>query len=448
MELRGGGTYSLPIGTGRGPRRRETRSEIDQEFEMTEFPVDEVRAAFPALSMRDGSSLPVFLDNPAGTQLPQMVIDAVSGAMVGGASNLGGYFTSSRTADAIWLQAHEAMADLLGAASMREIIIGPSMTTLTLHISRSIGRVLSPGDEIIVTRMDHEGDVSPWLLLAEDLGLVVKWLPFNRETWRIEAEDLERLVTERTRLLALNYASNLTGSLNDVAKLAAIAKSVGALVYVDAVQLVPHRPARVTDLGCDFLTCSSYKFFGPHLGILWGREALLEELTAYKCRCACDALPARFETGTPQTELLAGLAATVDYLAWLGEATGHDGDRRAKVTGAYEAFGAYEDALTRQLIAGIMELPGVMVHGITNSNRLAERVPTVSFTHERIAPAHVAEVLGRENICIWSGHNYAYEVVRHLGIDEEQGVVRIGLTHYNTAEEVTRTLDALARVIA
>jgi cysteine desulfurase family protein (TIGR01976 family) len=414
---------------------------------MYSFPIDDIRTAFPAVSGATGEAAPIFLDNPAGTQLPRRVVDAVCAAMIDASSNLGGYFAGSRNADAIWERSHQAMADMLGAASMREIIIGPSMTTLTLHLSRSIARTLSPGDEIIVTRMDHEGDVSPWLLMAEDNGLVVKWLPFNPESWRIEPEDLAACLTDRTRLLALNYASNLTGSINDVPALTAMAKVAGAMVFVDAVQFAPHGFIDVQALGCDFLACSAYKFFGPHLGVVWGRESLLRDLPAYKCRCADDSLPARFETGTPQTELLAGLEATVEYLAWVGCITGHSGDRRSLLAGALEAFADYEHRMTAKLIDGIIGLGGTTVHGITNPNRIAERVPTVSFTHREAAPKQIAKRLAGDGICVWSGHNYAYEVVRQLGLDEEQGVVRIGLAHYNTESEVDAVLAALARIL-
>jgi cysteine desulfurase family protein (TIGR01976 family) len=410
-----------------------------------QFPLDDVRSRFPALSRI--SDPPAYLDNPAGTLVPQSVIDAVSDAMATASSNLGGFFAASHRAENIWGLAHDAVADFVGAKSRREIVIGPNMTTLTLHLSRSIGRLFKPGDEIIVTRMDHEGDVSPWLLLAEDLKLNVKWLPFNRESWRIEPEDLRLLLSPRTKLLALNYASNLTGSINDVEALAAIAKAAGALVYVDAVQLVPHRLPDVAKLGCDFLTCSSYKFFGPHLGMVWGREELLAELTPYKCRCASDALPERFETGTPQVELLAGLAATVDYLAWLGDVTGHSGTRRAKLKGAYSACEAHETPLTQLLIAGLKQIRGVTIHGITNPNRSAERVPTVSFTHDKISTHKIAAALAAADIYVWSGHNYAYEVVRHLGVNEKEGVVRVGIAHYNNQAEVERCIASIAAIV-
>lgn len=415
---------------------------------MPDFPIDQVRDQFPALRLEANSRRLIFLDNPAGTQVPSMVMDAVNDAMTTASSNLGGFFPASVRADHIWQNAHQAMADMLGAESKREIVIGSSMTALTLHLSRSIGRALTAGDEIIVTRMDHEGDVSPWLHMAEDHGLVVKWLPFNRDTWRIEVDDLKAVLTDKTRLLALNFASNLTGSINQVAALAAEARAVGALVYVDAVQLVPHRLVDVQRLNCDFLVCSSYKFYGPHLGILWGRVSALEALDAYRVRCAADELPEKFETGTPQTELLAGLEACVNYFAWVGETCGESGSRRAKIASAYAAALEYEERLTTALIDGLLELPGFTIHGITDPKRIGERVPTVSSTHVDQSPIALAKALADDNICVWSGHNYAYEVVKHLGLDEKQGVLRIGLAHYNTENDVAATLESLRKLIA
>ena len=414
---------------------------------MSVFPIDRVRREFPALSGTHDGRPRVFMDNPAGTQLPRRVVDAVANALMEAASNYGGYFEGSRNAEAIYAAAHRAMAEFVNARSANEIVVGPSMTALTLHLSRSLGRRFAPGDEIVVTRMDHEGNVSPWLLLAEDLGLVVRWLPFSRDTWKIEPEDLEALLGPRIRLLALNCSSNLTGSINDVAELTALARSAGVMTYADAVQLVPHQCIDVQALGCDFLVCSSYKFYGPHLGVLWGRRELLEELTAYKARCASDAPPEKWESGTPQTELLAGLAACVDHHDWLGGQVSGEDSRRGRIEAAYRAATDHETRLVTRLIDGIQAIPGTTIHGITNPNRVAERVPTVSMTHERVSPPLVAERLAREGICVWSGHNYALEVVRHLGIDEETGVVRIGLAHYNTEEEVDRTLVALKQAL-
>ena len=405
---------------------------------MPPFPIDLVRSRFPALR-----NLTAFVDNPAGTQVPQQVIDAVSAAMSEAASNLGGQFQASRNADAIYARAHDCMAELLGAASGREITLGQSMTMLTFHLSRSLGREWKAGDEIIVTRMDHEGNVAPWVHLAEERGLRLRWLPFNKDTWRIEPSDLQSLLTDRTRLLALNYASNLTGSINPVAELTALAKRAGALVYVDAVQFVPHGLTDVQALGSDFLACSSYKFFGPHLGVLWGREALMGQLYPYAARCATKDLPGRHELGTPQTEMLAGLAAAADYMVWLGEVSGGGGTRRARIATAYEAATAYEMPLAQQLIDGLRRIPDLQIQGISNANRLYERVPTVSFTHPRHRNSALARALGEQGINVWSGHNYAYEVARYLGLDENEGVLRIGLAHYNSAAEVERIVQTL-----
>lgn len=408
-----------------------------------EFPVQLVRDQFPALN-----SPSIFFDNPAGTQVPRQVVDAVSSSLIRAASGPGGYFQASREAESIYNRAHSSMAELLGGTSGREILIGQSMTMLTFQISRALGRGWKPGDEIIVTRMDHEGNIAPWVRLAEENGFTIRWLPFNRETWRIEPNDLKALLNEKTRLVALNYASNLTGSINPVAELTAIAKSAGSLVYVDAVQFVPHGFVDVNALGCDFFLCSSYKFFGPHLGVLWGREAILADLPPYTARCATKELPGRHGNGTPQTELLAGLAAAVDYLVWLGEQIGTVGDRRSKLAGAYRAATSYEMTLGRQLIEGVSGIPGVEIHGITDIAHFDKRVPTVSITHKNHSTASMARALGKRDINVWSGNNYALEVTRQLGLDENEGVLRMGLAHYNTSSEVSKVLETLRSVTA
>jgi len=414
---------------------------------MSVFPIDNVRRAFPALShSRDGVPR-VFMDNPGGTQVPQRVIEAVSSALLNAASNYGGYFATSHNAEEIYAKAHDAMAVFLNAPSPDEIVVAQSMTNITLHISRSLARRFNPGDEIVVTRMDHEGDVSPWLHVAEDRGLTVKWLPFNKESWKIEKSDLEALLSDKTRLVALNYASNLTGSINDIAELVSVVRAAGALSYVDAVQFAPHGSVDVQQLGCDFLACSSYKFFGPHLGVLWGRQAILDDLEAYKVRCATEELPGKWETGTQQTELLAGLAACVEHYEWLGSQVSAKSSRRERILAAYAAAIDYETGLVTRLIDGIREIPGTTIYGITNPNRIAERVPTVSITHERVSPQQAAESLAADEICVTAGHNYAYEVVKHLGVEEDTGVLRIGLAHYNTEEEVERVLSALRKVL-
>ena len=411
---------------------------------MSGLPLDAIRAQFPALALTDAGAPRIYLDNPAGTQVPQRVADAVSHCLLKTNANLGGYFTTSIAAEEAAIEAHRAMARFLGASSEREIVIGPSMTNLTFALSRSLGRTINPGDEIVVTRMDHDGNISPWLAMAEDRGATVRWLPFDTTTWNIEPKALDNVLSNKTRIVALNYASNLTGSINDVAALVERIHAAGALAYVDAVQFAPHGFIDVQTLNCDFLACSSYKFFGPHLGIVWAREQILSDLYAYKVRPATADLPWKFETGTPQIELLAGLTATIGYLESLGAPhTGRDALRAA-----FDNASAYERNLTAQLIEGLQSIQGVTIAGIADPAKFESRVPTVSFTHTKRKPSHIAEALARRNIFVWSGHNYALEIARTLNLDESEGVVRIGMAHYNTSAEIAITIDALREILA
>ena len=415
------------------------------------FPIEQIRAEFPSLAITDDGVARAYLDNPAGTQVPRRVAEALFRCLLDTNANLGGYFRTSHAAEELVVDAHRKMARFLGAISEREVIVGPSMTGLTFEISRSLGRTLQPGDEIVVTRMDHDGNIGPWLALAEDRGLVVRWVPFDEESWVIEPSVLEAALSKKTRIVALNYASNLTGSINDVKMLVDLIHAAGALAYVDAVQFAPHGDIDVKALDCDFLACSSYKFFGPHLGIVYGRESILEDLYAYKVRPQTYELPWKFETGTPQIEQLAALAATVDYFDWLN-ATCHRDCHREVSNDPERSRGAnalldYERGLTARLIDGLQRIPGVRIIGIADPARYDRRVPTVSFLHDRFSPSHIAEFLAKRNIFVWSGHNFALEVVRQLGIDEAQGVVRIGMAHYNTAAEVDRAIEAVADAV-
>lgn len=413
------------------------------------FPIDRVRAQFPSLALKDNGQNRIYLDNPAGTQVPQRVINAVSDCFLHSNANQGGYFRTSRASDTIVDDAHAAMADFLGTDDAGEIIIGANTTSLTFHMSRSICRDFEPGDEIVLTRMDHEGNVSPWLEIAADMGLVIRWVEFDTGSWRIEPEALRAILTSRTRLVAINYASNLTGAINDVKALVAEAKAVGALSYIDAVQLAPHSLVDVVDLGCDFLVCSPYKFFGPHLGVFWGRRDLLQDMRAYKCRCVPDQLSTKFETGSPAIELLAGLTAVVEYFIWLGDAvsskTGRDATRRAKLAAAFAASELYEADLSQRLITGLQGISGLHIIGPDAQNQMTMRVPTISFRHEHIAPDLFAKKLSDDNIFVWSGHNYAIGIVEQLGIPENEGVVRVGPAHYNTVEEVDLAVAAIGR---
>jgi cysteine desulfurase family protein (TIGR01976 family) len=418
------------------------------------YDVDVIRSLFPALSDQDEGVPRIYFDNPAGTQVSRSVVDKMSECMLQSSANVGGYFRTSEQATAIVDEAHDAIADLLNAASADEIIFGQNMTTLTLYMSRSIGRQMQRGDEIILTRMDHDANVYPWILLARDLGLEVKWLPFDLDAFEFDLSHLDDILTDRTRLLCVGSASNLTGTINDVKTISAKARDAGALTYVDAVQSVPHVSTDVQELGCDFLVCSAYKFFGPHQGMLWGRREVLESLEAYKVRPAPDEIPGCFETGTMSHEGMAGTTAAVEYLASIGKKYGGEfveknkkyAGRRREIHAAMDCLSDYEAGLASQLIDGLQQLPGVRVQGITAGDAIDRRVPTVAFTVDGVSPANIAASLAKRNIFVWSGHNYAVEAVKALGIHEAGGAVRIGPVHYNTSEELgllLRTLDEL-----
>jgi cysteine desulfurase family protein (TIGR01976 family) len=423
---------------------------------VTHYDLETIRARFPALSVADNGVPRIFFDNPAGTQAPQLVVDRMSQCLLQANANLGGYFATSRRADAIAADAHAAMADLLNAPSPDEIIFGQNMTTLTLHVSRSIGRQFRAGDEIILSRMDHDANVTPWVLLARDLDLRVRWLPFNLESFEFDLAALDTLLNERTRLVCVGGASNMTGTIHDIRTISAKARDAGAWTYIDAVQSVPHVPTDVQEIGCDFLACSAYKFFGPHQGILWGRREILERLEPYKVRPAPDSIPGAFETGTQSHEGMAGTAAAVDYFAWIGETMAADyikgNDRYAGrsryVHAAMCCLFDYETTLARHLLEGLRELPGVKVHGITAADAMKRRVPTVSFTATAVSSADIARALANRNIFVWSGHNYAVEAARALGIYESGGGVRVGPVHYNTIEELDRLLAALDEILS
>jgi len=417
------------------------------------YDIGAVRAAFPSLALCDEGMPRVYFDNPAGTQVPQRVIDRVSDCLLRANANLGGYFTSSRMADELVDQAHQAVADFLNASSAAEIIFGQNSTSLVFQLSRSLGRTLQRGDEIVLSRMDHDANIGPWLLLAEDLGLVVRWWDIDLERFELDIAALQPLLGPRTRLVAVTAASNALGSITDVAAVAQLAHAHGALLFVDAVQYAPHLLIDVQALGCDFLVCSPYKFYGPHQGVLWGRRELLETLPAYRVRPAGDELPRKFETGTMSHEGMAGTLGAVEHLAWIGRSMGAavlPGDaagnsRRAGLAAAFALVQDHENALVRSLLAGLAQIDGVQVLGITDSARMHWRVPTVSFVWDRHSPASVARHLAAHNVFVWSGHNYALEIYRSLG-RESTGGVRIGFAQYNTAAEVERLLELLQQM--
>ena len=409
------------------------------------FPIDAVRQQFPSLATTDDGQRRIYFDNAAGTQVPRQTIDRIVDFFHRYNSNTGVFNPTSVEVDALYDDAVKAMADFLGTTDPGEVLIGANMTTLTYQLSRSLAHQFEPGDEIVISRMEHEGNVSPWLQMAEDNDLVVKWLEFDRNSWRAEPALLEPLLSDRTRLLALNYASNLTGGVNDVKALSAMAQAAGAIVYVDAVQYASHRLIDVKDLGCDFLACSPYKFYGPHLGVVYGKRERLESLHAYKLRCASNDLPFRFSLGTPAFELIAGLMGTLEYFQWLAAETGCSGDRRQLFEGAYAAMGGHEDGLSEQLLSGLLAMPGLTMQG---ASTLTHRVATFSFTHDRHPASAIARKLSDAGLyCHW-GDNYAFEVAKALNLDPQEGVLRLGLGHYNTTEEVAEALTLIEGVLA
>mgnify|MGYP000307963885 CR=1 FL=1 len=415
------------------------------------FDVHALRAQFPALRQTYDDQPVVFLDNPGGTQVPQSVIDAIGAYLIHHNANHGGAFATSRRSDAILHEAHCAMADLLNAASPDEIVFGPNMTTLTLSISRALARELGPGDEIIVTRMDHDANIAPWLLVAEDTGATVRWADFDVEDYTLDMAALRDMINPKTKIVAVGYASNATGTVHDVKTIVDWAHAVDALVFVDAVQYVPHGPVDVQALGCDLLACSAYKFFGPHQGVLYGRYALLERLRAYKVRPAPALPPGKYETGTQNHEGIAGTLAAVAYLAEIGQQFGAPyaarfpelTGRRLDLKTGMSVLREYDHVLSAAILDELETLPGVQIHGITGRHRLGERVPTVSFTWGARDPREIAAALGAQGIFVWDGHYYALAVVERLGLLDSGGMVRIGAVHYNTVDEIHRLGNVL-----
>ena len=410
---------------------------------MAAFDVSLARQQFPALPLTDNGTPRVYFDNPAGTQVPQRVIDRTVECLARKNANLGGYFTTTVAAGDLVDQAHQACADFYNASSAREIVFGQNMTTLTLHMTRCLGRRFKAGDEIVLSRMDHDANVAPWLLLAEDKGLTVRWMDFDPETYEFPEDALRKVLSEKTKLVAFGGASNCTGTVNDMAHFAAEAKAAGAIVYVDAVQYAPHYATDVQAIGADIVVSSAYKWFGPHQGVLWGREDLLSETFGYKVRPAGEDLPHKFETGTLSHEGMAGTLGAIEYL----EQFGTGATRAQRITSAWAAMADYEQGLTLRLIEGLKTFKGLTIRGITSANAMHRRVPTVSFTLDGHHPQALAQGFAKDNIFVWSGHNYAIEPVSRMGLMEKGGVLRIGLAHYNTEAEVDALLSSLTRQI-
>jgi cysteine desulfurase family protein (TIGR01976 family) len=405
-----------------------------------------IRAEFPALSRLHAGQPYSYLDGPGGTQVPRRTIDAMARYLEQSNANHEGAFATSQESDAILAEAHAAAADFLGAAGPDEVVFGQNMTTLTFAVSRAIGRTLRAGDEVVVTRLDHDANVAPWLALEEERGIIVRWVGVRDGDCTLDLEEVDRAIGPPTRVVAVGLASNAVGTVNPVARIVEMAHAVGALTYVDAVHGAPHMPIDVAALDTDFLVCSTYKFFGPHLGLLYGKPERLEKLAAYKVRPAPDEGSGKWETGTLPGEALAGLLGTFDYLAWLGRQFGGAGatsTRREALSAAMRAIRATERQLALQALAVLRDVPGLTMRGITDPARIGERVPTFAFTLAGRTPREVAEELGKRGIAVWDGDYYACELIRALGMAQSGGMVRVGFVHYNEPWEIERLAEAL-----
>jgi cysteine desulfurase family protein (TIGR01976 family) len=401
-----------------------------------------VRQQFPSLQTQVNGQPAAFLDGPAGTQVPQQVIDAIKNYLLHDNANTCGAFATSRRNDTMIAAARQSMADFFNCAP-DEVSFGQNMTTITFALSRAIGRDLDEGDEVIVTTLDHDANVAPWRAL-EEKGVIVRQVDIRESDCTLDLDDLKRKLSKKTKLVAVGYASNAVGTINPVAEIAKLVHSVGALIFVDAVHYAPHGAIDVQSLDCDFLACSPYKFFGPHMGTLYGKREHLMRFAPYKVRPAPETLPDRWETGTQVQELIAGIAAAVEYLATLGKR--HDPsahDRRSALLAAYRVTHEHEMSLLAQLLQGLQHIDGVRIFGITDPAKFDQRCSTVSIRLDGHTPAETANFLGDRGIFTWDGNFYALNLTERLGVQSTGGLLRIGLVHYNTAEEVDRLLTAL-----
>jgi len=409
---------------------------------MTTLDLTWIRQQFPSLSQEMNGHPVMFLDGPGGTQVPGTVSQAIAHYLLTSNSNLHGAFLTSARTDKLIMEAREAVADFLGC-DWDEVVFGANMTTLTFAVSRAIGRELGAGDEILVTSLDHDANVAPWLAL-EEKGVIVRTVEMHKEDCTLDLLDLEHKLTEQTRLVAIGYASNAVGTINDVAQVIRMARSVGALTFVDAVHYAPHGPLNVHALDCDFLACSAYKFFAPHLGILYGKREHLTRFTPYKVRPATEEIPYRWETGTQNHEGLAGLVAAIAYLTQLGQRISPAANqRRQALMTAMVVIQEYERSLSEQLIPHLLEIPGLTLYGITDPSRFAGRTPTVGLRLAGYTPRELATALGNRGIFTWNGNFYALNLSQRLGVEASGGLLRIGCVHYNTPEEIQRFLQAL-----
>lgn len=420
---------------------------------MTTFPIDWVRAQFPSLAQNVNGFPAAFLDGPGGTQVPQAVIDAISGYLTHDNANTQGAYATSRRTDVMIAGARSAMADYLHCDA-DEVVFGANMTALTFMMSRALGREWGPGDEIVLTWLDHDANFSPWKAL-EERGVKVNVVDVNHADCTLNMADFAAKITPKTRLVAVGYASNAVGTVNDVRAVIRLAHAAGALTYIDAVHYTPHGAIDVRALDTDFLVCSTYKFFGPHMGVLYGKREHLKRYTPYKVRPLTNDIPNRWEHGTLNHECIAGITACVDYLAELGRKVQPGaGSRREALLAAYAAIEGYEHGLMERFLVGCAAIPGCKVYGVTAPAQFGRRCPTVALRIEDGAganrpgcsPLELATKLGEQGFFLWDGNYYALNLTEQMGVEPSGGFLRVGLVHYNTMAEVERLLAALGAI--
>jgi cysteine desulfurase family protein (TIGR01976 family) len=411
----------------------------------------EVRAAFPALAQRDEGRARIYVDAPGGTQVAARALDRMRESLVAHCANDGGAFRTSRLTEEKMLAAHATAAAFLGAPSEREVVFGLNTTSLLFHFSRMLAREWQAGDDIVVSRMDHDANIAPWLIAAEERGVAVRWLEFDTDTYQYRYDTLGSLVGPRTRLIACNHASNFLGTINDVARIVAAGRAVGAVTVVDAVQSAPHFALDSAKIGCDLLVTSPYKYFGPHAGLAFIRAELADRLRPLKVRPSPMTMPYKHAPGTPSFEAQLGTVGAIEHLAWLGERFGAapaSAPLRQRLEAGYAASLAHENELARRFLTAVRGMPAIKIFGVDEPSRTSSRVPTFSLSIRGHAPGEIADQFARRNIFVWSGAFYAYEIAGVLGVRDTGGVVRIGFTHYNTAAEVEAILAVLGELAA
>ena len=414
---------------------------------MSDYPIAEIRSLFPGLQRQVNGNQAIFFDGPGGSQSPESVGDAVKHYLLHQNANVGMSFATSKETDSLIEETMRACADFVGCEDYREIVFGQNMTSLTIQLASALSRTWGPGDEVVVTRSDHDANVRPWVLAAQWSGATVKWIDIDPGDCTYKVGTIDESINESTVMVAIGAASNFSGTINDVRGICSKAHSVGAEVFVDAVHYAPHALIDVRDMDCDYLACSSYKFFGTHQGILWGRFGRLAKLPVAKLRVSSEEVPYRWMTGTQGHESMAGTLAAIGHLEWLGRMISEENiSRREALRVAFSAIEEYESELCWRMIEGLKKMDGVKIWGITDPSMKDMRAPTVSFTHHSMTAEEIGGALADQGIFAWAGNFYALELSEALGLEPE-GALRVGLLHYNTAEEVDSFLRLLSDIL-